>query len=177
MSTWPLRERLGFGLGALLTLSLCLGGLHGAPAQLGSPRSCTRAQLVDGRLRCDEELVSRSTELCAQAPTQGLRPGDAIDVAQLCTGAAPRRMAPEHLRALAQTVDLNGASQGELASLPGIGPTLAGRIVAGRPYLALEDLLEVRGIGPKRLAALRARAQLGRRDAARAPARPLTRSR
>jgi len=54
-------------------------------------------------------------------------------------------------------LSLNAASEAELARLPGIGPTLAGRIVAARPFARLDDLLRVPGIGPKTLSALRDR--------------------
>lgn len=57
--------------------------------------------------------------------------------------------------ALGRKVRLNGASVPELEALPGIGPALAARIVAGRPYLAVDDLDRVRGIGPARIRALR----------------------
>jgi len=80
-------------------------------------------------------------------------PGDALSL-ETCTRT---RMPPEDLAALGQAVDVNIASETELASLPGIGPTLAGRIVGGRPYADLESLLAVPGIGPARLAAIRAR--------------------
>lgn len=56
-------------------------------------------------------------------------------------------------------VDLNAADWPELAALPGIGPTLAKRIVASRaaegPFPAVEDLCRVRGIGPLTLARVR----------------------
>lgn len=52
-------------------------------------------------------------------------------------------------------LSLNAASAAELTRLPGIGPTLAARIVAARPFERLDDLLRVPGIGPKTLAALR----------------------
>lgn len=52
-------------------------------------------------------------------------------------------------------VDLNRAGKNELMALPGIGPTLAERIVnhrsaAGR-FRTVDDLLNVRGIGRKKL--------------------------
>ena len=57
------------------------------------------------------------------------------------------------------TVDVNAAGETELAQLPGIGPTLARRIVDRRtatgPFRAADDLLDVPGIGPATLEALR----------------------
>jgi competence protein ComEA len=56
-------------------------------------------------------------------------------------------------------VNLNTATLAELDGLPGIGPTLATRIIQYRvqngPFNALEELLNVSGIGGKKLADLR----------------------
>lgn len=56
-------------------------------------------------------------------------------------------------------VDLNRATAAELEALPGVGPVLAARIVAWReehgPFTAVEDLLDVPGIGEAKLAELR----------------------
>lgn len=55
-------------------------------------------------------------------------------------------------------LDLNRASAQELDALPGIGPATAAAIVAYReangPFASVDDLLEVRGIGPAKLGAL-----------------------
>lgn len=48
-------------------------------------------------------------------------------------------------------LDLNTASKEKLMSINGIGPVLSARIIAGRPYRSVDDLLKVKGIGPKRL--------------------------
>ncbi len=56
-------------------------------------------------------------------------------------------------------LDLNLADSLDLVGLPGIGPALAGRILGARQargtFSSVEQLLEVRGIGEKRLARLR----------------------
>lgn len=55
-------------------------------------------------------------------------------------------------------IDLNRADQAALETLPGIGPSIAGAIIEHRtregPFGRVEDLLEVSGIGPARLAQL-----------------------
>ncbi|MBD3400902.1 MAG: helix-hairpin-helix domain-containing protein [Candidatus Coatesbacteria bacterium] len=51
-------------------------------------------------------------------------------------------------------LDLNRAPAALLEELPGIGPVLARRIVAGRPYENHTELLAVSGIGPTLLAKL-----------------------
>ncbi|MEA3360092.1 MAG: ComEA family DNA-binding protein [Thermodesulfobacteriota bacterium] len=52
-------------------------------------------------------------------------------------------------------LDLNTATEKELQSIKGIGPVLTKRIIAGRPYRTVDDLLKVKGIGPKKLEKIR----------------------
>jgi competence ComEA-like helix-hairpin-helix protein len=59
---------------------------------------------------------------------------------------------------LTGTVNLNSASPAELGLLPGIGPVKAAQIIAARqkqPFQSLEDLKKIRGLGAKRIEALR----------------------
>lgn len=54
-------------------------------------------------------------------------------------------------------INLNQATSEQLQQLPGIGPVLAGAIIAERerqPFTSVEDLDRVHGIGEKRLAAV-----------------------
>ena len=53
-----------------------------------------------------------------------------------------------------QKININQASAGELIQLKGIGPKLAERIVQYReehgPFRVPEDIMKVKGIGPKK---------------------------
>ncbi|HDY68299.1 MAG TPA: helix-hairpin-helix domain-containing protein [Candidatus Scalindua sp.] len=52
-------------------------------------------------------------------------------------------------------LDLNTATEKELQTIKGIGSVLATRIIAGRPYKTVDDLIKVKGIGPKKLEKIR----------------------
>jgi competence protein ComEA len=52
-------------------------------------------------------------------------------------------------------VNINTADQATLESLPGVGPPTAKAIIAGRPYGSIDELNRVRGLGRRRLQALR----------------------
>lgn len=68
-------------------------------------------------------------------------------------GFTPAIPASDPAPAAGGLLDLNTATAAELEDLPGIGATLAGRIVAHRdeagPFVAVEDLREVSGVGEK----------------------------
>ena len=75
-------------------------------------------------------------------------------------GPSAPRPVPAHggLRLLhGAPLDPNREPAPVLALLPGLGPTRAAAVVAGRPYCALQDLLRVRGIGPGTLRKLAGR--------------------
>ena len=83
------------------------------------------------------------------------------------TAAAPEgtKAAPAAVRSGA--VDVNSASEEELQDVPGIGPSLAKKIVDFRkengPFKTVDDLLKVRGIGEKSLEKLRPHLTVGKK--------------
>lgn len=93
----------------------------------------------------------------------GLAPDAA---AELVNGARPltdgqRVVVPRERSASGEArISLNEAGPGALERLPGIGPALAARIVAARPFGRIDELQRVRGIGPVTLEKLRPRVTL-----------------
>jgi competence protein ComEA len=62
-------------------------------------------------------------------------------------------------------IDLNSATVAQLEDLPGVGPSIAAAIVEHReqsgPFASVDELLDVRGIGPARLEQLRPLVRVG----------------
>jgi hypothetical protein len=48
-------------------------------------------------------------------------------------------------------INVNTASERELRTLPGIGPTIVRRLIESRPFSAVSDLLNVKGVGQRNL--------------------------
>lgn len=52
-------------------------------------------------------------------------------------------------------VNINTAPTDELETVPGIGPTRAAQIIAGRPWTTVDDLVRIPGIGPAQVDGMR----------------------
>lgn len=95
----------------------------------------------------------RGAEPSAPAPESRRPPVHAGPVAEHATADSTPRL------------DLNRAGIAELEGLPGIGPVLARRILEHRrrhgPFEAVEELLAVRGVGPRLLERVRGRVRVG----------------
>ncbi len=82
-----------------------------------------------------------------------LEDGAKLDIPYI-EGASPvlATPMPEVVTSTTELINLNIASQAELESLPGIGPTTAQKIIeyrdANGPFLSAEDIINVSGIGP-----------------------------
>jgi competence protein ComEA len=100
-----------------------------------------RAVLADLELRAAKEGVG----IWAHTDWESLpaeRQLDRDEARDLRSAIGPGELPPGFL------LDPNMASRNTLMRLPGIGETLANRIIERRPYRRLTDLLEVEGIGP-----------------------------
>jgi competence protein ComEA len=104
----------------------------------------------------------------AGAPAMSARPAPAQPYAGLVTAesTAPANTATATVTSAAVTavkapaiVHLNSATQAELETLPGVGPSTAQKILdyraANGPFKAVDDLDNVKGIGPAKLEKIR----------------------
>lgn len=79
--------------------------------------------------------------------------GEQLDI-PFIEGASPvlATPGPTVVAATTELININTASQAELESLPGIGPTTAQKIIEYREqngdFLSIEELMNVSGIGP-----------------------------
>ena len=94
----------------------------------------------------------RDAELIAAAASKGI--WASTDWQKISAARAEaRREAAELLEVIkprvpTEGVDLNTASSEQLEALNGIGPALAQRIIAARPFSSVKDLERVNGFGP-----------------------------
>ena len=120
----------------------------GATSQADLKRVNLAAVLVDGQQlwipRVGERIVPNTLPNTLPNAVSG-------------AGAPPSAVPSTGVTAL---VDINQATVADLDRLPGIGPSTARAIVDHRtrngPFASVDDLLAVRGIGPAKLAELRA---------------------
>lgn len=144
-------------LGFVLSGSCLIRQLHADTSPAPPTVDCDPALEVDGHLHCGGEGRLALARVCGPESAR-LVSGDAVQTGDGCR--PPGRMAGPDLAALQVPVDVNTAELPELESLPGIGPVLARRIAAGRPFGGVDDLDRVEGIGVVRMAALRRRARV-----------------
>ena len=84
--------------------------------------------------------------------------GWAANIERSNASASPAASAPSNIkseRLFPAKFDINTATEKELRLIPGIGPVMAARIIAVRPFRSADDLKKVNGIGDKKYAEIR----------------------
>jgi len=138
----------------LVLAATLLVGLGVREWRAGFPESAERLERFDREEPAAPLLPPPRPERRPSPPAKAARTERVNGaMAREAEGAAPAAAAE------ARPLDLNRASVSELARLPGVGPGLAGRILAERErrgrFDSPEALRYVLGMGPKKLAAIR----------------------
>ena len=92
----------------------------------------------------DSSAIDRNPDARTTPPAPGGAAGDTGATAATVTATQPAAAAPPPVQQSTVTrtgVDINTASLAELQKLPGVGKVGAQRIMAGRPFLSIQDLI------------------------------------
>ena len=163
---YQLQHRLSItrreGLAILSLLALFLGGLTVRYVQMHHMSPPARAPVAAGVIAAGESVpgpgavaVPDSVRAAASEEESAAESAAGVSAASAASAADPEGD---------DRIDLNAATASDLEALSGIGPALAGRIVAHRarrPFRSVDDLTQVRGIGDKTLARIRDQVTVG----------------
>lgn len=134
---------------AIDTVSVLVGGAVRSPGAYDLPAAAT----VGDALAAAGGVLA-AADAATLDPERALVDGEQVWVAT----------SGEAIDGAGALLDINSAPAADLEVLPGIGPTLAARIVAYRDehgaFSAVEELLNITGIGQKTLEALRPRVEV-----------------
>ena len=123
-----------------LCATACIGALLRSSGGPAPAAIATAYHIHDSTFAARAEAVL--TDTLSGVPAEGSMNGNAATPRQGSKGTPSGR------------IDINKSSVQELLSLPGIGPSTAGRIVAYRttigPFERVEDIMNVQSIGKKK---------------------------
>jgi len=104
-------------------------------------------------------------------PSERELPSAPVIASPLLSNPTPPIVPREVSASSVEKVDLNSASAEMIEALPGVGPKLAREIVRYReeqgPFRKREDLLEIKGMGPKKLRQIEPYLTIGPNDKSR----------
>jgi competence protein ComEA len=109
-----------------------------------------------------QDAISAAGGFLAEADTElinlarPLEDGERLEIAYIEGSSpvipTPGVEGPPTTTSSSELININTASQSELETLPGIGPTTAQKIMdyrdANGPFVSIEDIVNVSGIGP-----------------------------
>ena len=95
--------------------------------------------------------MARSRPTPTTSPTPQVSPTSA----PITPPAVDDQKSPRKEKTPLGKIDINTATEKELRTVPGIGPVMAARIIAARPFRSANDLKRVSGIGDKKYAKIR----------------------
>src|SRR4030067_2602546 len=92
--------------------------------------------------KADRRWISKNLNLAAK-----LSDGQKIYIPKMGEVAENTTPTPQVASEISGKININTATEAQLDTLPGIGPVRAGKIIAGRPYKSIEDLLTKKAVG------------------------------
>lgn len=148
----------GSAWGQLLFAACVTASLHRQAEPMGSPvaRDCQAPVRAEGVLTCANDPSLPPASARDVACVSLVRGGQRVRCDR--EGVERGYMPADELAALDVQISLNDAPAKALESIRGVGPVLAGRLCAHRPFATVNDVRSVRGVGVRKYEAIAARA-------------------
>ena len=105
--------------------------------------------------RGDNALARDKLPTLSTTPVSSGTPSIAISATPTRAASVAERNAPPSKAIPTVKFDINTATEKELKMIPSIGPVMAARIIAARPFSSADDLKKVNGIGDKKYETIR----------------------
>ncbi len=132
--------------------------LNNLTNQALAPVSANISDLQQALLAFEQDLTNLKNQSTGQSTaTVATSIPAAAPTSTAATASASPASAPAAIPAANESglININTATLGQLDSLPGIGASYAQRIIEARPFVSVDDLNRVKGVGSKTIERLR----------------------